>query len=231
MNLVTYTNGAHIKMCENMLLSASSFLTKNDPYIYCMDDESYSYFLQNGWKNTRQCSFVPCKSEALDWSSQDYRVLIRNKFFAIQQVLEETDEPILFCDSDIFFFKNPTQYLKDIHKEHNVNIITQSDPPHTPICTGFICLYPTEEVYQAIDFVNTQSHNYSRTFDDQLDFIQVVYEKKIPYFALDQQLFPNGSTFFLQNEECPNKFIIHANYMIGHDTKVKALKEANAWIV
>lgn len=230
MNIVTYTNAAHIKMCENMMLSAEKHFDIT-PYIYCMDKESKDYFLQTKWNtNVRECSFVACKSGALDWGTPDYRVLIRNKFFAIKEVLLETNLPVLFCDSDIFFFKNPIPYLESIHHQHSVNIITQTDPPHTPICTGFICLYPTQDVFTAIDFVNQQATDFSKVFDDQLGFIQAVYQNRLSFYSLEQSLFPNGNTFFNEKKLCPDKYIIHANYMVGHDTKVTALKGASAWI-
>lgn len=228
MKLITYTNKAHCEMCRNMLHSFRLHNKKTPITVYSLDDYTRDYFEQYGFE-TRPMSHVQSKSENLDWSTPDYRQLIQNKFPAIKQELEETGNPVLFVDSDLFFYKNPVPYLNHILQE--IPVAAQSDPPHTPICTGFFAVKPVQAVYDVINRVIDYNPATDGAYDDQLRFIRFMIETKTPIFSLPQNLFPNGHTAFIQKQNLPDKYLVHANYMVGHDTKKKALQDIGAWIV
>jgi len=227
MKLITYTNFGHTEMCRNMVRSFRKVNSYTPITIFCMDIESKDALESEG----HECiviDYKKCNSEAMDWGTLDYRDLIQNKFFIIKEQMEKYGD-VIFCDSDLFYFQDPVPYIEG--ELEVADVVCQTDPPHTAICTGFLGLRPSEASYRVIDMVNDYNPDTDGIFDDQLRFIRYCVETRIPVVTLPQELFPNGNTFFNEGNECPNKYLIHANYMIGYETKVNALKNAGAWIV
>jgi len=225
MKCVTYTNSGHIDLCENMLKSFELVNNKNKFIVYCMDNVSYDYFNGLGY-TVKKTDHADCKEGNHDWGSKEFRTLIQNKFPIIKN---ELDDKVLFVDNDIFFYKDPIPYLENI-LEH-CDVVSQSDLPGTPFCTGFFAVNPSEKIEEVIDKITDYNPQTDGDYDDQLRFIKYIIETKTPIYVLDRYEFPNGHIGFIEKSSSDNKYIIHTNYMIGHDVKVDAMKKIGAWIL
>jgi len=225
MKCITYTNSGHIDLCENMIKSFRSVNSETEFIIYCMDDASYDFFENRGY-TVKKADYVICKEGDHDWGNKEFRILIQNKFPIIKN---ELNDKILFVDSDIFFYKDPIPHIENIL--NHCDIVSQSDLPGTPFCTGFFAVNPSKSVNTIIDKIIDYNPQTDGDYDDQLRFIKFVIETQTPIYVLDRYEFPNGHIGFIEKSSSDNKYMIHANYMIGHDVKVESLKNIGAWCV
>ena len=226
MKCITYTNYAHKDLCENMLRSFRKVNETTPFLVYCMDKQAYDWFEGKGF-DARNAEYVEVESGHHDWGNQQFRKLIQNKFPIIKK---ELNDQILFVDSDIYFFKDPIPYLEYLLTTSDV--VSQSDLPGTELCSGFFAINPTEHVHNVIDMINNYDAGRDGEFyDDQLRWIHFLKETRTPVSVLDRHRFPNGHIEFIEKSSHKDKFIVHANYMVGHDKKVESLKSIGAWCV
>jgi hypothetical protein len=101
---------------------------------------------------------------------------------------------------------------------------------------------PTKKM---IELTNTIYDNKTPLMNDQILFLNIVQQNRfnIKLHLLDCRHFPNGLIYF--NERHPDPkfkqlhddfknsqkpvFFVHANWMVGIDTKIKALQSKNLW--
>ena len=229
MKCVTYTNESHIELCENMLKSFRRVNEETPFVVYCLDEKSYDYFTEKGYQTKKQC-FVSSEDGNHDWGTTEFCKLIQNKFHIIRE--EYKDKPVLFVDSDVFFFRDPIPHIQEYLKP--CNIVIQSDLPGTPICTGFMALQRTDTLDSIIEkILDFKPENETdKDFSDQRRFIRFLSESKVPepIYILDRYLFPNGHVEFTEKSSNSERYIVHANYMVGLETKINAFKSIGAWI-
>lgn len=223
MKFLTYTNLGCVEICKNMLISAErvGIDAQNDFYIACLDNQSFQ--ILNEYKNCFLYNDQPLV-EYQNWSfdgNSGFRDIVKHKWKIIQQIYKEHKE-LCFVDSDIVFVKNPLTFIENSDK-----ILFQSDsyPEGSYICSGFMVFNDSIECKNLID-------DCAETFDDdQLIVNRLVRAKYWKYHQiLNEDLFPNGNVYYLQNRK-ENAIIIHNNWMIGLDKKIESFKEGGYWYV
>jgi lipopolysaccharide biosynthesis glycosyltransferase len=121
---------------------------------------------------------------------------------------------------------------KDIVMQNDINMP----------CSGCMLCYPTHMCKQIIDVIyqsRTSSEN------DQILLAQLLHNisTHVKIELLDHEIFANGLLYFneLSNHEIYRRlqiefkktqkplYLVHANWMVGVETKIKELKNKNLW--
>ena len=143
---------------------------------------------------------------------------------------------VLVLDVDIVFSKNPFPYLKCDNK---CDIIMQSEAGNYYRNTGFYMAFPTNNTLK-MHQLTLQSYTFSPDFNDQqsINGILLMLETNsgMKVETLDENLFPNGKTYFDQGRRmfagdnpCNKCVIVHNNYIAAFSNKRYRFKEHLLW--
>jgi len=221
MKYLTFLNSGCLEICLNMLKSAENVgINMDDFYIACLDDTVYSKLLELNYSG----AYLYINQELTDYQdwtfdmNSGFRNIVKYKWKIIKEIYNKFPN-LMWVDTDIVFKKNPTELLSN-HSE----ILFQSDLPGSLICTGFMVFNSTEICKTLIEECSRYDCE-----DDQLIMNRIGPQKYAKHISLlGQDLFPNGNVYYLQNRK-ENAMIVHNNWMIGIEEKVKKFKEEKLW--
>ncbi len=219
MKFLTFLNSGCIDICKNMLISAEKVgINMNDFYIACLDNNSYQQL-----KEYKNCFLYLNQyiSEYQDWTfdeSSGFRQIVKNKWQIIKKIYQKNKE-LCWVDTDIVFVKNPIEYLTG-HQE----ILFQGDSPGSTLCSGFMVFNQSKECEKIVNECAS-----AIDADDQL-IINEIMINKYPNNAavLSRDLFPNGYAYYTEGKK-ENAVIVHNNWMVGVEEKIKRFKEEKLW--
>lgn len=229
---VSLTNKGYIDYTHNLLLSLKENNIDIDLTIYTLDKDSYSFFSEKNIStkliNTNFLKTDFSKFE-LQNSSEFYRI-VYFKFYCINDLLK-TNKYVHFLDGDIVIKKD---FSKEILKySHNFDLLAQSnksphDSNHNEINSGFMLLNSTKKINKYINPKRFSLKKFSKyKFHDQT-YINSI-KNKINYELLSLDDFPNGA-HFKKFKDSIDPFIIHYNYILGHEKKEEMIKDNNWYI-
>jgi len=223
MKFLTFLNSGCLEICLNMLKSAENVgIDKDDFIIACMDDAVYKSLLFRGYKESFLYMDQDLK-EYQDWTfdqNSGFRNIVRHKWKIINDV-QQKHPNLMWVDTDIVFKENPVEILTG-HKE----VLFQTDAPGSTICTGFMVFNETDACRQLVAECGADESD-----DDQLIMNRIALEKYNDDIALlSEDLFPNGNVYYQQGKK-ENAMIVHNNWMVGVDEKVKRFKEEGLWFI
>lgn len=179
--------------------------------------------------------------------SQDFKWLTRNKLFVVCLYLMGGFD-VLFADGNIVFLSAPQPYID--RQKHFVFSLDIGSPEELrggrlpSRCTGlFYARSCGITVLFLLLVIASMSLVEDRTFNDQratnalLRFLERMkrtgldYQRLLRVDVLDIFRFPNGVVFREHRETClKNKPVaIHANWLVGMDSKVDFLKQNGLW--
>ena len=226
MKFVTFLNSGCLDVCKNMLISAEKVgINMDDFYIACLDKNSYDN-LRN-YTNSFIWIEVDHINETLreyqNWtfdSNSGFRSIVKYKWRIIHEMYRGHKE-LCWVDTDIVFKENPIDLISGQDE-----ILFQSDRPGSTLCSGFMVFNGTKECEQLInDCVQYKDE------DDQLLVNQIALNNYYEHIALlNEDLFPNGNVYYNQNRKS-NAIIVHNNWMVGVEEKIKRFKDENLWFL
>lgn len=222
MKFLTFLNSGCIDICKNMLKSAENVgLDLNDFIIACIDANAYEQM--KSYKGA-YLAFEHEITEYKNWSfdeTSDFRKIVRYKWKIIKDNYIKHKE-LCFVDTDIVFLKNPLSYI-----EKSEQILFQCDRPGSLICSGFMVFNNTKKCEEMIDLCGNDISD-----DDQLLINKIALsENFINHIALLNQVkFPNGYIYYQQNIK-QDPIIVHNNFMVGIEEKIKKFKEEKLWFI
>jgi len=231
MRIVTCVNGAHSELAENLLLSLKNLGLKKNLVIHCLDSESYDRL-----SAIHDSCVLFCENESsadCDYGTKEFNDLTMQKMLIHEKELDEGNS-FLFTDVDVFFFRDPTQYLNEALEKHpQVNIIFTSDDPGTPLCSGFAYYKNTDDTKRVIrDTISSMNSGSGPDWwCDQNYIIDVIQQGWCTFGILPRSLFPNGSWLFNEGKELGDAYMMHANYVVGRKNKIDKLKEYGGWLL
>lgn len=223
MKFLTFLNSGCLDICLNMLKSAENVgISKDDFIIACLDNDAYNSLIQKGY-NGAYVYINQDLTEYQNWTfdkDSGFRNIVKYKWKIIKQIYDNNPD-LIWVDTDIVFKENPVEELKG-----NEEILFQSDLPGSTLCTGFMVFNRTEICKKMIEECSEYDCE-----DDQLIMNQIALEKYSDNIALlNEDLFPNGNVYYLQNRKS-NAMIVHNNWMVGVNEKIKKFKEENLWFL
>jgi hypothetical protein len=245
-NYLTTSNYGYIKFTKNLIKNfiLKNFLEENILNIVCFDEDTHIELKNEiiNYKNIILIDDFINDKEFHNFNSPSFIKLTYRKTYNLIELLKK-EEIIYFIDSDIHFFKDPSNYIKTNLK--NYDIIFQKDSPETSptygnlyVCSGNYCVKQSES---SINFFK----NLYNTFNNELTEQQYLHRyllnncsnedittyKDVKIGYLDPKLFQNGYDAFEANWYLnEDKICVHANYLFGYDKKVEAFNKMNVWI-
>ena len=251
-NYVTTFNYGYADFAANNIGNFISVISnkKNKLTLVALDEEAHEYvssFIES-IREEYDISNISLKKDyinakhAAGFNTELFFTITHKKIDVILKEIRE-NEVIHFFDSDVFFFKDPSSLI--IEKLKDNDIVFQQDSPRVhnhPLYSNYVCTgnFSVKRNDRSIQFFETIKNRLIFGKNDQ----EVVYEylnsvcSNIREYELctldvyDPELFQNGFDTFQANwHEKQSKIAIHANHMVGKDTKVNSLKSVGAWLL
>jgi hypothetical protein len=236
LKIITLTNDGYKHLTDNLLISLKKLGIEKSLKIYCIGNESYTYFKNkycfnevvqvdvtdsylNNWVEYKAAQSTDEIGKKLWASITSYKIYIIHNELIL-------GNDIIFIDGDIVFEKDPFKYMLDC-LEPETELLIQNDHQEnlTPnMCTGFFWMKSNENTINITNY-DTILKNIDSFQNDQ-QYIRR-FSRQINHKYLDLGLFPNGK-YYRDNYNNIDPYIIHFNYDVS-DYKIKRMKSFNKW--
>jgi hypothetical protein len=154
------------------------------------------------------------------YRQENWEKLVCNKFLIIKENLLK-HEYVCITDGDVVFENN---FFMDYCKNNigDKDLLIQNDlmedSDSSQLCSGFMFIKSNELTLNLFDFKNCKPD--CKGWGDQIYINQI--KKKLKYEKLPLNLYPNGQ-YYYKNFDRIRPYMIHFNWVIGHDKKSKML--------
>ena len=229
---VSLTNKGYIDYTHNLLSSIKENQIDIDLTIYSLDKDSYNYFS----KKNISTKLIDTDASKIDFSkfelqnSSEFYKIVYFKFYCINDLLQ-TNNYVHFLDGDIVIKKD---FSNEILKYgENIELLAQSNKsPHDSndeeINSGFMLFNSTKKIKKYINPKRFSLKKFSKfKFHDQTYINNI--KNRIDYKLLNLDDFPNGA-HFKKYKDSIDPFIIHYNYILGHEKKNEMIKDNNWYL-
>ena len=188
-----------------------------------------------------------------NYGTENFNLRCASKYVVIQHLLREEAVPVIFADGDVVYLKNPVTYFENNHELSQKAALFQNDrhagesdvalraqygigrrPQGSVVCTGFSVWRARTAHYRLAGAVMRGIHS-SRDDQSSMNDLNVWQRRCVQ--LLRQDLFPNGSLVFAKDGPRKDVFdrheayLVHANWMLGIEEKVKRLKAGGYWVI
>ena len=234
---VSVFNLGCIEIAENHLISLKKVGIEN--YMaYVTDMESLHILTEKGYKVTYLESEV--MKEKQDFDTEKFNDISYLRYNIINKLLKE-GKIVWYLDVDTVVLYNLNELVPIFFKSNN-DLIIQNDM-NMP-CTGCMLFFPNKKNMALTEYVY---NNRTPKTNDQILLMHILKENKfnLKVHLLEPTIFPNGLLYF--NERHPDPkfkdihehfknsknpvYFVHANWMVGVDTKIEALKTKSLWYI
>ena len=189
-----------------------------------------------------------------DYDTQPFRRIAFLRYAAINYSLLTYRRRTIYVDGDIVFLKDPALYIDSEPMLRQDCVLAQNDgdlallrdairrqygpgqfPEGARICSGFTVWSPLRSHLEIARAVARRMAIAGKLDSDQETFNGLPPSAKSRVQLLPMDKFVNGSCYFnlAEGDRCVldelDPYLIHANWMIGIDTKTRALKEVGLW--
>jgi len=224
-----------IEIAENHLVSlVKSGITNYMAYV--SDKESFEILSKKGYNVTHYDEKYG--TEKYDFGTKSFNSLSYLRYKIIAELLK-SGKTVWYLDVDTVVLQNLNTMIPLI-ANLNCDLAMQSDI-NMP-CTGCILFFPNPKNIRTTELV----YNLRGSIDnDQIMFLNLLSTHQIDskLHLLDVNAFPNGLLYFnelheqqfyreiqlkFRSSQTPVCFV-HANWMVGIDTKIKAFKSKGLW--
>ena len=202
---------------------------------YVTDTESFDILIKKGYN----VIYYPVQqsTEKMNFGTSGFNELSYIRYKIINELLNE-NKIVWYLDVDTVVLHD----LNPLVSEFTGKDIVMQNDINMP-CSGCMLCYPTEVCKQVVNIIynsRTSSEN------DQILLAQLLYNnKQIQLQLLDHEIFANGLLYFneLSNHEKYRQlqlafkrtqkplYLVHANWMVGVETKINELKKKNLWFL
>ena len=208
---------------------------------YVTDQESYDIVFQNGHP-VELVSETPNEltKEKSDFGTTNFNTLSYTRYKVILDLLVQ-NQPVWYLDVDTVVLQNLNEVYDDIQGS-NCDAIMQNDV--NMLCTGCMLLFPK---LATIKLMRTIYDNRTSSDNDQIILLNILRNnpKAINIMSLNMLQFPNGLLYFNElstnaryrdlqlqfNQSTHPVYFVHANWMVGIETKIDAFKKKGLWFV
>ena len=156
-----------------------------------------------------------------NFRSASFNKLVSERPSHILRYLEMGNN-VLYCDTDTVWLQDPFPYLVG-----DLDIWAQMDM--NEFCTGFLAIQSNTRTIQFIkDWKLYMSGRSGK--NDQQGF-NAMNKSMLRIQKLDNTLFPSGYLYFkvFSDEQRSNSVVVHNNFILGHDVKVRRFKTFGLW--
>jgi len=230
---VSVFNLGCIEIAENHIIS----LLKNNinNYLaYVTDEESFNILNKKGY-NVKYYSSQQ-SSDKMDFGTEGFNNLSFIRYKIINELLNE-EKIVWYLDVDTVVLHDLNKLVPEFSDK---DIIMQNDI-NMP-CSGCMLFYPNIITKHITDFI----YNFkTSTENDQIILARLLMKNQnfIKIHLLDHEQFANGLLYFNELSDNPTYrnlqlafrqtekplYFVHANWMVGIDSKISALKNKGLW--
>ena len=224
-----------IELAENHLFSLKKAGIEN--YMaYVTDVESFVLLTEKGYNALYLYANV--EKEKQDFGTEQFNAISYLRYNVIKNLLQE-GRIVWYLDVDTVVLFNLNK-LVPLFQSLNDNLIIQNDM-NMP-CTGCMLFFPTPKNIALTEYIY---YNRSSKANDQVFLAHLLKENnfKIELHLLNPSHFPNGLLYFHErhpdakyksiHDQFKNStdpvYFVHANWMVGVETKREALKMKGLW--
>jgi hypothetical protein len=208
---------------------------------YVTDKESYDILLEKGHPAELIIETQEnLTREKANFGTTEFNTLSYTRYKVILDLLDK-GHPVWYLDVDTVVLQN----LNDVYSDLNGTVYHAAmQDDINMLCTGCMLLFPRPTT---IKLIQTIYENRTSSENDQIILMRILMQNRntINILALNKLQFPNGLLYFneLDNNhrfrELQIKFkqsilpvyFVHANWMIGMETKINAFKKKGLWFV
>ncbi len=236
-------------MCANMIYSLRRF-SDVPVVVYCDDEAQKELKAYIGNTTNVEIKNTDCKVKNFNhYGSENFVELCFKRIEHLIDDLKNTSDDFVMVDTDVVFTSDPMGHLEIIKYKTDYDFVFQTDrPTGSTICNGFFYIRNTERIvnfftkflHLSVFFREKENGADHREIHDQFLMNQIlIYD-----FPLGRELnsmvkwtlFPtsfatNGHLYFSVNEVHGSEIVIHCNFAVGKQDKVKRLKSKNLWFM
>lgn len=234
---ISVFNYGGIELAKNHIESLKRNNISN--YIaYVTDDESYKELISINYNVTKyESNNDIVNKEKTDFGTNKFNDMSYIRYNIINSLLIKGNA-VWYCDVDTVVLYDLNKFYQNLNK--NFDICFQNDI--NMLCTGCMLFLPNEKT---INLTQMMYCSKNLEYNDQVFLNNVLKNIGVQLIigVLSEIQFPNGLLYFndlktephfREAQEKFNKsngpvFFVHANYMVGIDTKIKSLKSKNLW--
>jgi hypothetical protein len=218
---ITLTNTGYVDYTLNCLKSLENIAAPINLVCFCIGKEGYNCLTEKGY----ECILIDDENNS---NFQQYRQgnwsnITIKKFDIIYENLL-LNEYVLFTDGDIVFENNNfINYLLENIGDNDILVQndTLDDNNSTNLCSGFIFIKSNAKTLHLFNPTKMQVNKNEKGWGDQIYINKI--KDKLKFKMLPLELFPNGQ-YFYNNVDQITPYLIHFNWIIGHDKKAKMTK-------
>lgn len=209
----------------------------NNYMAYVTDDESYEELTRLKFNTTR--FQIDAGKNKMNFGNNDHNSMTYARYVVILELLKQGKmvwyldvDTVALIDLNIIY--NTLDKSKHIYFQNDMNML----------CTGCMLIFPNNST---ISLINAIIQNKNDKNNDQLVMNNILENNKNIFNigVLSEYNFPNGLLYFNELSDNANfkqlqinfknssepVYFVHANFMIGIDTKIEAFKKKNLWII
>lgn len=217
---ITLTNDGYIDYTLNCYKSMEHL--NLNLHAYAIGIKAYKKLKNSGYK----CTLIKDKNTSFaTFRTGNWHNITKQKFNIIYKNLLEY-KYVCFTDGDIVYNKDVISYCE----KHigNKDILIQndmmSDDDHSNLCSGFMFIKSNKKTRKLFNpYIATKDAE--EGWGDQI-YINSI-KNKLNYELLPLELFPNGQYYY---KNLPNSYLIHFNWIVGHEKQEK-MKKYNKWFI
>lgn len=233
--IVTFVNYPYKELLLNFICNIENLYLQKYLHIYLGDDKLKNILIKRNITYTIFQSSLKIKN-ITNYGEDNYWYISKKKTMAFLHANNEYTQ-FIFTDVDIFWKKNPIDYLKNFC---NAEICFQNNKPeirestYNKINSGFFFVKTSAKTQIFFENSNRFSRiNYYKYLGDQdiLNDILKFYRKKQFWDYLDLEKFPNGGVKGVWSPIENKYFILHNNWVESAKDKIKRFREINAWFL
>ena len=222
--LITLTNTGYTDYTLNCFESLKNIKFHKPLTAYCIGKEGHDKLEKNGYMSTL-IDNDGANSEFQLYRTGKWSNVVFNKFKIIYDNLI-THDYVCYTDGDIVFEDNAWfNYLLENIENNDILIQDNTNNGNTFLCSGFMFIKSSKTTIELFDPVNTEPFKETIGWGDQIYINEII--DKLKYKRLPLDLFPNGG-FYYSNYKEITPYIIHFNWVKGHEKKEK-LKYHSKW--
>ena len=237
--VMMFTKG-HIDEARNCIYSYHKSTGKKNIVVFALDEETKEAMDKEGISCYYDILFYNDSVKDSDYMTKQFDIICYNKLLVIYASLLQAVN-VLWSDTDIVYFKDPFKKLYTIQKPISIQNNTNQDNINNNLCAGFMLFKNTEQskvfLHKCIDHIN---NDYERLIVSKSDADQGIINKfNDPNIinVLSVNEFPNGLVWWGKDTIKPldfdrrNSYLVHNNWIVGLDNKVKRFKESGLWFI
>ena len=206
---------------------------------YVTDQECYNIVFQKGYR-VELLNYEDITKEKADFGTVDFNDLSYIRYKVIEDLLVK-GQPVWYLDIDTVVLQNLNDVYDELKYSHYA-VALQDDI--NMFCTGCMLLFQKPITLKLVKSIYS---NKSNTENDQIILFKILTDnpKKIKILKLNKFQFPNGLLFFNElNDDIKLReiqlsfakseypiYLVHANWMVGIETKIDAFKRKELWFI